>query len=100
VNADEEFAADEREFAMHIQAHARGSPRPGLLKAMFEPPKPSQLWLERLLEGFLLRVDRPVALKPAAKGPIDERAGYDCQDRGQVRGRYYIHKLRNCVASP
>lgn len=53
----EEIAADERDFAMHIESHSRVSTAASLLDAVMRPKRHNQLWLDRALETMVLRFD-------------------------------------------
>lgn len=78
----EEIAADERDFAMHIESHSRVSTAASLLNAVMRPKRPTQLWLDRALETMVLKFDsgdaqtQPVHAKPSA---------VKCTEFGKVR---------------
>lgn len=53
----EEVAADEREFALHIQTHGKISSSQSVFNTLLSPPRPKELWLDRVLETIFVKLD-------------------------------------------
>jgi hypothetical protein len=77
----EEMAADEREYAMHIQTRGRVSSPQSLFGTLLSPPRSNQFWLDRVLETLFFKLDSPEVQSPLARLPAPQ---FNCTDTQQV----------------
>eukprot|EP00884_Botryococcus_braunii_P000625 jgi/Botrbrau1/10563/Bobra.0343s0011.1 len=78
---EEEVAADEREFAMHIQTHGKISSPRLVLNTLVSPPRPKELWLDRVLETIFVKIDSERAQRPSI---LRQEPFLNCTDAQQV----------------